>query len=254
MAIRGFRRQSLSASGAAAAVLVGTSTYMAGTWRWSCILFTFFTSSSALSKREDHGAESNTVAGLTERGSRRDLVQALANGGIATAAACLHNFRPHPRLATAFAGAYAAANADTWATEIGGMSPTPPRRITNGSIVPAGMSGGVTLLGLAGASAGGALIGLVAATTLEPQASLRLGVVVWLAGMTGALIDSLAGATLQAAYVCPICKQPTERRIHSCGTATTLVSGYSWCTNDLVNVFCTASGALVAAIASSSKE
>lgn len=246
VAFAGYRRGALSRSGAAGAVLVGTSTYLAGGWRWSAVLLTFFASSSALGRLEDRSPSGPAIAAMAARGARRDLVQALANGGVAACAALAHALRPRPVLAAAFAGAFAAAAADTWATEIGGLSRTPPRHILTGAEVPPGTSGGVTAAGLAGAAAGATTIAAVAALALGRRPSPRLGLAVAAAGLCGSLLDSVAGATLQAGYRCPACGESTERTTHRCGTATILVRGRPWCTNDVVNLLCTIAGAAIA--------
>ena len=53
----------------------------------------------------------------------------------------------------AFAGAIAAASADTWATEIGTLSPANPVSIATLRPVQTGMSGGVSILGIAASAA-----------------------------------------------------------------------------------------------------
>ena len=68
---------------------------------------------------------------------------------------------PDPVWWLIFVGVMATVNADTWATEIGGMSKSIPRSIMNGKPVPAGTSGGITGLGLLASLLGGAFIGLV---------------------------------------------------------------------------------------------
>ncbi|MGH2411432.1 MAG: DUF92 domain-containing protein, partial [Chloroflexota bacterium] len=148
VATAGYRRRALSRSGAIGAAVVGTVTYGAGSWRWSAPLLAFFAGSSVLSRLELGSAGGRAIAAMTERGTRRDLTQVLANGGVGTLAALSQVLAPHPRLAWAFAGAYAAANSDTWATEIGALSPTPPRMIVSGRAVPPGTSGAVTPTGL----------------------------------------------------------------------------------------------------------
>lgn len=242
-----YRRRSLTTSGAAGAVGVGSLTYLAGGPRWSALLLAFFASSSALSRLESRSTGGKAIAAMGERGARRDLVQALANGGVATLAAAAYTLRQREPFAAAFAGALAAATADTWATEIGSLSPTPPRRILTGEPVPTGTSGGITPTGLSGAVAGGTVIGLLAGAVQHKRPSVQHGVIVAMAGYTGSLLDSVAGATIQAAYRCPRCDKPTERRVHGCGTEAQLVHGYAWCTNDAVNVICTGAGALLAA-------
>ncbi|MDQ3779286.1 MAG: DUF92 domain-containing protein, partial [Chloroflexota bacterium] len=73
-------------------------------------------------------------------------------------------------------------------------------------------------------------------------ASLLVGGTI--AGAAGSLADSLLGATLQAAYRCPRCGQPTERRSHCRGTPTTRVRGFPIVTNDLVNLAAVLIGAI----------
>ena len=152
----------------------------------------------------------------------------------------------------ACAGAMAAVNADTWATELGVLSPRPPRLITTGRPVEVGTSGGVTALGTAASLGGALIIGLCGGLSLlilgQGWAS---GTVLLLAatagGLAGSAFDSLLGATVQAIYWCDTCEKETERRVHRCGTQTRLVRGWHWLGNDLVNFIASAVGALVAA-------
>ena len=122
---------------------------------------------------------------LSRRGTARNERQVMANGGIAGLAALAGNW-------TWFAGALAAANADTWATEIGSHSRTPPRLITNGLRVPAGTDGGMTLLGTTAGIAGAGLIAGVSYLFGQPGT-----VAIAAAGVVGMLLDSLLGATVQ---------------------------------------------------------
>ena len=68
-----------------------------------------------------------------------------------------------------------------------------------------------------------------------------------LGGLAGSTFDSFLGATVQAIYYCPQCHKETERHpYHLCGTQTSLVRGWPWLNNDLVNFFCSLAGAGVA--------
>lgn len=246
-----YRLRTLSPSGARVAALLGTIFFGLGGWGWAALLLAFFISSSALSR-----LFKRRKADLDEKfskGSQRDAGQVLANGGIAGFFALMHVFFPGalwPWLGCA--GALAAANADTWATELGVLGKTAPRLITSGKRVEPGTSGGVSLAGSAAAFAGGLLIGLTAAVFWPGEkGSLSAGILrallIAVAGLAGSLADSWLGATVQAIYSCPACAKETERHpLHSCGTPTIRLRGWPWMNNDWVNALCTLTGGLLA--------
>jgi len=220
-----------------------------GGWEWGLLLLAFFISSSLLSHYRQR--EKVALAEKFAKGNRRDLGQALANAGVAAALALIFFFDPHPLLYVGCAGAMAAVNADTWATEIGVLSRRAPRMITNGRPVDVGTSGGVSALGLAISGAGAALIGLLASGAVwvlghgASAATVTLLAVV-VGGLAGSLVDSLLGATVQAIYWCETCAKETERQVHRCGTATRRLRGLPWLGNDAVNFLASLTGAAVA--------
>ncbi len=235
---------SLSRSGALAATLVGAIIFGIGGWDWAMLLLTFFVTSSALSR-----AFKNRKKGLSEKfskGHERDAGQVFGNGGVATLFALLHGFFPQatwPWLG--FAAALAAVNADTWATELGVLNPTSPRRITDlRQRVEKGTSGGISLWGTLAALTGAAVIAAPAAGLAHLSFATFLGLT--LAGLFGSLFDSWLGATAQAIYLCPTCQKETERHpVHTCGTPTRQIRGWSWLNNDWVNFAAGAAGALM---------
>ena len=83
----------------------------------------------------------------------------------------------------------AAVNADTWATELGVLNPSRPRRITNGQPVDPGTSGGISLYGTLASLGGAALIGLVGAAFSPAGARLPLILAASLGGLCGSLFD-----------------------------------------------------------------
>ena len=241
------RARSLDRSGAFAAFLVGTVIFGLGGWRWAILLLTFFITSSALSRA--FKARKREASEKYAKGGRRDAGQVFGNGGIATLFAVLHFFFPEaawPWLG--FAASLAAVNADTWATELGVLNPTSPRLITDLRIVvEKGTSGGISLVGTLASLAGAGVIGSLAALLTPTGVTWPFFAWITLAGLLGALFDSLLGATVQAIYFCPACQKETERNpIHTCGTETTQIRGWKWLDNDWVNFACGAFGVGIA--------
>lgn len=252
VALAGHRRDALTASGALGTVLVGTPIFAFGGRVWSVPVVGFFIISSALSnvgRRRKAG-----LAKTAAKGSRRDAGQVLANGVVGGALALTAGARKDPLTSfPAFLGSIAAVTADTWSTEIGALSPLPPRSIITGRTVPVGISGGVTPLGFSAALGGGAAVGLLAwlsslggsrPAVHTARQVIALGAA---AGIVGSVADSLAGATIQRSYRCPSCEVETEQPVHGCGTACVPVRGWAPVNNDVVNLFCSIAGAVTGA-------
>jgi uncharacterized membrane protein len=167
----------------------------------------------------------------------------LANGGAAALGACTELLVPGLGL-WALTGALAAASADTWATSLGAFSRHPPRDLLSGTPVPRGSSGAVSVVGMLGGIAGGALVAGVAALAGRDVGLLPAGLAI---GVGGMLLDSLLGSSVQARFSCPVCAEPSERRRHRCGRPTQLVGGWRWLDNDGVNAVLTLLSGLAAA-------
>lgn len=227
-----YRAHALSRSGAFAAWAVGTVVFGVGGWRAAAALLTFSATSSLLSQWRRRQKETFGY----EKGGRRDAGQVLANGGVASACLLLM-LLGIPSAHLLFLAALAAANADTWATEIGAALDGQTYDLRTGRQADAGTSGAVSLAGTLAALAGAALMGLFAG-------SPKTFAVVTLAGFGGALCDSLLGATVQAQWRDPITSSlwteqpqpgPPGRGVRGVG-------------NDAVNTLCTLSAAGLAAL------
>lgn len=234
-----WRAGALTAGGAAAAFLVGTSILMGTGWRGGAVLAVFFVSSNLVSRLIRIPVHSDA------KGDRRDHWQVFANGAPAALAALLGIQNPSLGL-WAVTGSLAAAAADTWATSAGALSPAWPRLLLGWRRVEAGTSGGVTLAGSLGA-AGGAL--LVAASGALAGGGAHLLAAGTLIGFAGMLVDSALGSGLQGHFYCPGCAEPSEWRVHRCGAPTVRRGGSIWLNNDGVNLAATTFAALVAAAA-----
>lgn len=246
----GYARGSLTGGGWFGAILVGTASVGFGGWTAGVLVVLFFVSSSALSHWR-HTAKQQVAADRFAKSERRDLGQTLANGGAVLGLAIGYAGAPHPALWAAIVGALAAVTADTWATEIGTLSRTPPRMITSGRVTAAGVSGGITLAGTLGAAAGALAIGLGAALLrplLERESAWWAVPVALGAGLAGSFADSLLGATLQHQRWCPLCRSQTERLVHRCGTPTDYLRGWRRLDNDGVNFAASLVGAAAGAL------
>jgi uncharacterized protein (TIGR00297 family) len=236
-----WRLRALDLSGALAAFVVGTCTFAAGGIPGAAILLAFFISSVVLTRI---GRQKKRGLVDVAKGGPRDAMQVLANGGVATVCILLAAVLGHV-WALAFAGAYAAATADTWGTEIGTLASELPRSLIDGRPLATGLSGGITRAGTAAEVAGAFFIALVAAGT-SVATDARSVAAVTAGGIAGALADSALGATVQARRWCPECERVCEADPHACGTATMHRSGVSWMTNDMVNLLATFVGSAVA--------
>ena len=243
-----YRAHSLNKSGAFAAAVMGTIIFGMGGWQWAILLITFFITSSALSRAfKDRKQKLNEKF---SKGHTRDAGQVFGNGGVATLFVLIHALYPESTISwVGFAASLAAVNADTWATELGVLNPTPPRMITDlRKRVEKGTSGGVSLFGTFASLLGSVVIALLA-VLLSPTHSLNTGhfLLITASGLAGSLFDSLLGATVQAMYFCPTHNKETEKHpIHTCGTETVHIRGWDWLNNDWVNFGCALFGVLVA--------
>jgi uncharacterized protein (TIGR00297 family) len=264
IALIAWRARALTAGGAVAAFAVGTLTYAAGTLGFTFVLLAFFVPSVLLSRLGR--ARKRALVDVGKHGAR-DAMQVLANGGVATVCAVVWALQHDLRWALAFAGAYAAATADTWATEIGTLARHQPRSILTLRPVATGMSGGVTVPGTLAELAGAVWLGVTGVAGIAAAYVLNvadLGVA-WqtqapaayvlpvatllaipLGGVAGATADSVLGATVQELRRCDVCERACETDPHACGAPSRLVRGVRGFSNDVVNLLATATGAAVA--------
>ena len=240
------RTRALTAGGGAAAFGIGTLTYASGELPFTLVLLAFFLPSVALSRLGR--ARKRALIDVGKSGPR-DALQVLANGGVATACAVAFARTRDQRWARAFAGAYAAATADTWATEIGTLARGRPRSIFTLRPVATGISGGVTAAGTAAEFAGAAWLSLCALVCLRTPArpaGVRDLLTVAAAGVAGASVDSVLGGSLQELRYCAACDRACETNPHACGAPTVAVRGVPGVSNDIVNLLATVAGAALA--------
>jgi uncharacterized protein (TIGR00297 family) len=227
----------LSISGSAATILLASTIFGIGGWKWTIPILVFFIFSSILSKigkgKKQH------IEHIFEKSSTRDWGQVAANGGIAGLIVLLQYFFQDFNFYPYYIGAIAAVTADTWGTEIGIWFQWKTVSISCLKIVEPGTNGGVSLIGFLGGVLGAFIVAISSVYWLES----RLVLIAVYAGFFGSLVDSWLGGTLQATYRCTKCNKITERQIH-CVAKTEFYKGIQWCNNDVVNWICAFSGAI----------
>ncbi|MCL4435992.1 MAG: DUF92 domain-containing protein [Thaumarchaeota archaeon] len=241
------RLRAIDRDGLIIGILVGFLLLLGGGWSWLFIIMLFFATSSA-STRLKYSYKRSIGFGQ-EKGGARGWRNTVANGGVAAVVSVFTLYSNSPLLAAAFLGASATATADTLATEIGLLSKTRPRLITNlRQKVGAGTSGGVSLLGEITVISSSLMIGAIAILTgVSSMPATSTLAVSLLGGFVGSTFDSLLGASFQGVYRCTVCGTITESSTH-CDTSAVKVRGINLIENNMVNLIATGIGAVVAAL------
>ncbi len=226
-----YKARFLSFSGSLMTFLLAVFIFGLGGWPWAVPILTFFILSSLLSKfgKKQKSRFKNTF----EKSGVRDYAQVLANGGIPGVLVIVHFFWPFSYLYLLYLLSLAVAAADTWSTELGVLSPSMPRLITNLKKVEPGISGAVSFLGTFGGLVGASLV--ILSGFLFIDFSFFNFFLLLILSMLGDLADSLIGATLQGQYQCQVCGKYTEKKIH-CSEPTKLIQGFEPVNNDTVNL------------------
>lgn len=250
IAIAAYWKKSLSFSGLMGAVVLGTSLYFFGGVYLCAIMISFFISSSLLTKVKEDSKK--MLEDINEKGGRRDYIQVAANGSVGLLFAAIYFLTSNQIYLLAYGTAFAAANADTWASEIGVLSKSAPISILNFKKAENGVSGAVSLLGTVAAFLGSLFLAVVFCIGYIIRFGynnnlIYLGIIITIAGFAGSIIDSIIGAALQAKYRCKICGKLTEKKYHH-GQTAILVSGVSWINNDVVNLVSGVASSIIAIV------
>jgi uncharacterized protein (TIGR00297 family) len=230
MAIVANKGQSLSKSGAIAAIVVGTLIYQGLYLQGLLILGTFFCTSSFWSFYKSRLKKD--LEEKHEKGSKRDWIQVFANGGVAALSSLLYYFTNDVIWIIAFLTSLASATGDTWSSEIGPLSKRPPLSVKSFKVVEAGTSGAISLLGTFSAILGVGVITIVGMFLLPITA--KMAWIIFVFGILGNGIDTFLGAYFQRTYQCVVCSLETEKPSH-CNRKARKISGSSLLNNDGVN-------------------
>ena len=186
-----------STTGTLSGVLLSLWAIVLGGYGWFALLVTFFGLGGLASK---YRYDEKLARGIAqENEGARGSGNVLANSAVALIAvvayAASEGMGVNPLVFQfAFGGAVAAALADTFSSEFGGLFDS-PRLITTFELVEPGTDGGVTWQGAVAGAIGSGLIAALAFVffAFEFEAALT----VFGAGILGMLVDSVLGAMLE---------------------------------------------------------
>jgi uncharacterized protein (TIGR00297 family) len=190
-----YRARTVTRAGAICGIAIGTIIAIATSWQGWLVLGSTFLASAVTSRM---GLQRKTLLGIAEdRGGRRGAANAIANTGVAAAAALLSQLSPStaPWL-IAFTAALAAGGSDTVASEIGKAWGTRTFLVTSMAEVRPGTSGGLSVEGTVAGLAAAVLIAALAVVLglIVPRALLA----VVIGATLGSIAESALGATLEA--------------------------------------------------------
>nr|WP_286672851.1 DUF92 domain-containing protein [Anaeromonas gelatinilytica] len=235
ISILAYKKKSLTKSGMIGAIILGTIIYITTGLYGASTMILFFISSSLLSHYKKRYKEN--VAKQFDKTGNRDLIQVFANGGVGLLYGILYMVYDSPIHLVLLAASFAAANADTWSTEIGVLNNKPPLSLRSFRRVPKGTSGAVSPLGTLVGFLGSLLIGvysiLYMKVVLNFDISLTYIIIIAFAGLLGSLIDSVFGAFFQGIYIDEKNNETEKKFIN--GKKRKLKRGISFFNNDIVN-------------------
>lgn len=235
IAASGYYFSAISRSGIIATIFIGTTIAVAGDFStWSAVIFLFGSSLIInFSKKLFFPEISSIEQSIHSKNGARDASQICANLLPAVICLLIYFFTSNTAFLIAYLASIAGATADTWASEIGILSNKATIDVLTLRKTPKGLSGGISLLGTI-ASIGGSFLSTTCFFIFNFFSSNPLTyphfVIIFSVGILASLIDSILGSFFQGKYL-TIHNQLTEQKKNN-----QLVTGYSWMSNDLVNL------------------
>jgi uncharacterized protein (TIGR00297 family) len=217
------RKNSLSPSGAFTSAFMGISVAEFAGLEWLILPAVFFLSSTLIGRF----FKGKTTHSDSKQGKARDAVQVVCNGGVYWVMAILLPYFPDFSLAMIVS--MAIATSDTWASEIGIGLKGKTYDVIRWKTLPVGVSGGVSIEGSLAGLFGSLLIVLIGSYLFEM--SFYTIVLLSSLGFVGMLLDSIIGSIFQAKYL-----SKAGLSDENLGLKSQLVSGFSWMSNDWVNL------------------
>jgi uncharacterized protein (TIGR00297 family) len=214
----------LSIPGAFAACILAIIILLSGGWMFAFPMLIFFITSSLLSKLPSHAA-----VGEIRNKKPRDHIQVICNGGTSGIVSILYLINKNPVFIILYFISISISTSDTWSSETGNYFKGKVLDILSFKKIEKGLSGGVSFYGTFIGFLGSLLIGSLYYFLYEKN--MKITFIITIAGFTGMIADSITGSLLQAKYMD---KKGHITEMNLPGN--TIVKGYQWMTNDMVNL------------------
>lgn len=261
----GYRKRSLSKTGAIAAFLVGVVVMTTG-FEFGIILLLFFVSSSFLTKLG--GKRKSSLEDGHKEGGQRNWEQVVANSLFACMLCILHKatissntlellrqdglflnvhdpqFLWHSCVFASFISFFSCTNGDTWASEIGILTSSRPFHVILLKRVPRGTNGGVSFAGTMASVLAGVIIGFP--IVMMYPSNWRIIFVTVFASTAGSFLDSVFGGLWQYSGYCPL----KQKVVNEATPFSRKISGRDILDNHQVNFLSATFTAIIGGIAS----
>jgi uncharacterized protein (TIGR00297 family) len=217
LAFVAYKKKWLNVSGAAAALFVGAFISVLTNSFYLIPLALFLGAGSLASTLNQHTKEKNG----------RDAMQVFANGLVSLICISFFAISKNKVFELAYFASIAISMSDTMSSEIGKYFKQPTYNIIGFGKIDIGLSGGISSAGTVAGFIGSLVLAVCCYFIFSInifQASLIATI-----GFMGMLVDSILGSFFQAKY------KDANNLITESKTYT-LVKGYTWCNNDVVNI------------------
>lgn len=231
----------LSAGGAVTTWLLGCILVVSPAAVWVVPAFVFLAIGSIISKLPQTEGQAEGMMDKQKSEASRTGQQVFCNGGVYTLLLGWYFITSDVVFLLAGMAAISAAMSDTASSELGRRYGKRTINILDFKKVPAGLSGGITIVGT--------VSGLVFATAMAglpffilPEYTVQMFLIVFVAGFIGNIADSLIGAVFQIKYrpdpESPWSDTPVGERKNQ-------TKGIEWITNNTVNLLATAIAGII---------
>ncbi|MGC4103031.1 DUF92 domain-containing protein [Ferruginibacter sp.] len=209
----------LTGAGAAAACWMALLFYVTGGYKAFIVPGIFLISGSLLSKLNQPQKEKEG----------RNALQVFANGIIGIIFMILFGLTDQTAYLLTAVVSFSISMADSSSSEIGFYLKQRTYDIISMKALPPGVSGGISAAGTLAGLAGAAVIAFAAAFAYTLSFPVFIAILV--TGFTGMLTDSILGSWLQVKYL-----DPEGNPADDAPPGAKKIGGYTWCTNDAVNI------------------